>query len=250
MLIIGSTAAYYHNLVDSFPKDLDTFYKDVSDASGEDSHIIPTGIYDELYKNSSEGFISADDLYTLKCSHLQWDIKWEKTKRDVLTYKYKGCQLNDKLYKMLVKHWYEEHGDKSFLSLNKDKDKFFQDNVKYIYDHDYLHEVCAKGLGLPEPTYKSCLKDGEDVLIDNKKFDRLPLQDQVSMFRQEIAVIAFERWVVFGKISWLKAHMLSVKKTITNLTKGASSDFLVKHIDLFVKPDYTYYSELLKLKEG
>lgn len=36
MLITGSSAAYYHNLVDSFPKDLDTFYKDAVETSGED----------------------------------------------------------------------------------------------------------------------------------------------------------------------------------------------------------------------
>lgn len=249
MLITGSSSAYYHNLVDSFPKDLDTFYKEAVETSGEDSHIVPEEIYDILYSNSTEGFISADDLYTLKCSHLQWDIKWEKTKRDVLLYKSKGCEINEELYKLLVKHWYKEHGDKSFLNLSKDKESFFQDNVKYIYDHDHLHEVCARGLGLSEPTYKRCLKDGEEVLIDNGKFDSLTLDEKVSMFRQEIAVIAFERWVVFGKVSWFEAHMKCVKKTITNLTKGSSSDFLVKHLELFVKPDYSYYSELMKLKE-
>lgn len=252
MLIIGSCAAYYHGLTDSFPKDIDTFYKESnfkSNIKGEDGHIIPDKIYDLLESNSTEGFISPNDLYTLKCSHLQWDIKWDKTKRDILFYKAQGCRLNENLYNMLVSHWKDVHGDKSFLSLSKDRNEFFQDNVKYIYDHDYLHEVCAEGLGLTEPTYKKCLKDGEDVLIDNSKFDKLSFEDQVSMFRQEIAVIAFERWIVFGKIGWFKAHMISVKKTITNLTKNSSSDFLVKNLEMFVKPDYTYYSNLLKLLE-
>lgn len=252
MLIVGSSAAYYHGLVDTPPKDLDTFYDSFEEAcqvSGEDCHVIPKGIYSLLRANSKEGFIHPDDLYTLKCSHLQWDIKWEKTKRDVLAYKHKGCQLNETLYKMLVNHWYDVHGDKSFLSLAKDKERFFQDNVKYIYDHDYLHEVCAEGLGLLEPTYKKCLKDNEDVLIDNSKFVKLSFEDQVGMFRQEIAVIAFERWIVFDKISWYKAHSMSLKKTITNLTKNSSSDFLVKNLEMFVKPDYTYYSNLLKLLE-
>lgn len=248
MLIIGSSAAYYQGLTSSYPKDLDTFYDILKPSCrGEDYHEIPANIYRMLEQNSSEGFIHPNDLYTLKCSHLQWDIKWEKTKRDILLYKSKGCTLNNTLYKMLVQHWIKEHGDKSFLSLAKDKEGFFQDNVKYVYDHDYLHEVCAEGLGLSEPTYKKCLKDGEQVLIDNSKFANLPIEGQVSMFRQEIAVIAFERWIIHGKISWFKAHSMSLKKTITNLTKNSSSDFLVKNLEMFVKPDYTYYSNLLEL---
>lgn len=247
-VVIGSCAAYYHGLTKHPPKDIDKFYyEEPLNVSGEDYHVIPKELFDMF--ETVEGFISKNHLYTLKCSHLQWDIKWEKIKSDILSYKHQGCILNENLYKVLVNYWKTVHGDKSFLSLNKDKQAFFQDNVKYVYDHDYLHEVCAKGLGLEEPTYKKCLKDGEQVLIDSSKFDSLTLDEQVSMFRQEIAVVAFERWVVFDKVSWFKAHMLSVKKTITNLTKGSSSDFLVKHLDLFVKPDYTYYSELMKLKE-
>lgn len=107
MLVVGSCAAYYHGLTNTFPKDLDTFYdsfEEVFNVSGEDCHIIPKDIYNLLKANSKEGFIHSDDLYTLKCSHLQWDVKWEKTKRDILAYKAQGCHLNEALYKMLVEH--------------------------------------------------------------------------------------------------------------------------------------------------
>lgn len=245
-MIIGSTAARFHGLMDREPLDLDSFYKEGEEKLSGDSHSLPVEIYEAI--DTVDGYISKDHLYTLKCSHLQWDVKWEKTKRDILYYKHKGCKIDLSLYKVLVEYWKGVHGDKSFLNLKKGKEDFFNDHVNYLYDHDYLHEVVADGFGR-EPLYNKCLKEGESVLTCPVKFNKMSFEEQIGMFREEIAVIAFERWVVFGKISWMKAHSMSVKKTITNLTKGWASDFLVMHLEEFVKPDYKYYQNLMKLKE-
>ena len=245
-MIIGSSAAYYHGLTSTHPMDFDRFYVEGGDVLSGDSHSLPESIYNSI--NTIEGFITKDHLYTLKCSHLQWDIKWQKTKTDVLSYKYQGCQLDEKLYNSLVEYWKGLHGDKSFLSLKKSKDGFFEDFVEYVYDHDYLHEVVAGGFNR-EPLYNKCLKDGEEVLTDALKFNNMSFEEQVAMFREEIAVIAFERWIVHGDVGWFKAHSMSLKKTVTNLTKGWASDFIVKNLEHFVKPNYKYYENLINMEK-
>lgn len=245
-MIIGSSAAYYHGLTKESPRDLDRFYIEGEEELSGDSHSLPKSIYNAIHSNS--GFITKDALYTLKCSHLQWDIKWDKTKRDILNYKHQGCKLDENLYKILVRYWEGVHGDKSFLSLKKPKEMFFEDFVEYKYDHDYLHEVVAEGFGR-KPLYNKCLKDGEQVLTDASKFDSMSFEEQVAMFREEIAVIAFERWIVYGKMSWFKAHSMSLKKTITNLTKGWASNFIVMNLEHFIKPDYNYYKNLINMEK-
>ena len=173
---------------------------------------------------------------------------WEKHKQDILWLKSKGFDIIPDLYEALIEFWKTDLGDKSFLSLNKDKKQFFTDNVVYKYDHDYLHELVAHP---NRPVYEGCLKDNAEVLIDKAKFDMLPFDKQVRMFREEITVIACERWLLndywCGKISWYEAYIASLKKTITNLTKNWACDFIVLNLEEFVKPDYSYFENLLNV---
>ena len=81
----------------------------------------------------------------------------------------------------------------------------------------------------------------------------MPFEDQIRMFREEIAVISMERWLINpywkGKISWYKAHMLSLEKTVTTLTKGWASYFIVENIEHFVRPEYGYVKHLMEVLE-
>lgn len=114
------------------------------------------------------------------------------------------------------------------------------------FPHDLLHELVAYP---NRPVYKGVLKDGEDVAIDKVKFDQLGFEQQVRMFREEITVIACERWLLNdywkGKVSWYQAYMWSLKKTVTNLTKGWATDFIVLNLEHFIKPDFSYFKHLL-----
>ena len=98
--------------------------------------------------------------------------------------------------------------------------------------------------------YTKCLKQGEEVLIDKSLFDKLTFEEQVRMFREEITVIAIERFLVNpntkGKYSWVQAYMMSLKKTITQLTKNWATDFIVLNLEHFVKPDYSMFKHALK----
>lgn len=247
-VIIGSTAMHYWGINTRTPRDLDTMSTDY--VEGEDTTILPKTILDAIPRCGE--YATIDALYTIKCSHLGWDIKWEKHKRDALYLRSIGAEIIHDLYHLLVDFWRVEHGNKDYLSLYQKKSDFFNDHVTYVYDHDYLHELVAYP---NKPTYTLCLVEGESVAIDRDKFLNLSLDVQRRLFMEEITVISVERWLVnpgcIGKYSIGRAHSLSVHKTITSLTKNWATDFLIENLEFFIRPDLTYYNHILTtLKEG
>lgn len=247
-IVVGSTALGKFNLNRRKPSDVDIWTDEFSysPSEKEDVALVPSEILSKV-DCTDDGFATPDSVYTIKLSHLVYDIQWQKHKLDVLFLKINSCKVLPKLYELLIEHWKVVHGAKDFLSLNKDKIDFFDDAVHYQYEHDHLHELVA----FPnKPVYTKCLKEGQDVLIDKEKFFSMCFDDQVRMFREEIAVIAIERWLVDPKYesrySWYQAHMFSVRKTVTSLTKGWASRFLVENIEHFVKPNYSYYKHIMK----
>ncbi len=252
MIIVGSTALEVWGLNRSTPKDVDRWFYEEADrsrAGKEDDYVMPSRIF--YLVPVRMGFATPNAIYTIKCSHLAWDIKWEKTKNDILWLTHKGCELIPELYHALKDHWQSVHGDKSFLSLKKDKDEFFDDHVAHIYNHDWLHEVVASP---NKPMYESCLQEGEQVLVDKDKFDAMPFANRVRMFREEISVIALERWVLNnhwkGKVGWYEAYGLALKKTITNLTKNWANDFIVQNLAHFNTPDWGYFKNAMRIEEN
>lgn len=258
MIIIGTTALAKHGIVLRESKDIDVMLTEDSDnmdsAIKKGYDIVPVNeiVYKSMckYITSTTPYATPDMVYTIKCSHLGWsNPSWQKHKKDVLVLKQKGCKLIYPLYLELVDWWKEDLGDKSFLNLDKSKERFFNDFVEYEYDHDLLHELITH----PEPpTYTKCLKDGKQVLIDKSKFDKLDFVEQVNMFREEITAIALERWYLkqywFDKgMTWMKAYSLALQKTITNLTKGWATDFIVLNLEHFVKPHKEDFDKVIKL---
>lgn len=257
--VVGSSALYQKRFGLNWraPKDSDIWtsdeecYQAFKGQEGFDVKLIPQHIIDLLELDGI--YATPETVYTIKCSHLGWNNPaWDKHKRDILALKHKGCVINQPLFSELVSFWKEELGDKSFLSLNKGKEDFFTDNLTYVYDHDWLHEQVSYP---DKPMYTNCLKDGEEVLIDKHRFDNMKFEDQVKMFREEITVIAIERYLVNpqvkGKYSWVQAYNLALKKTITQLTKNWATNFIVLNLEHFVKLDYTMFKhpiEKLKLK--
>ena len=245
--IVGSQALAYFGFNRTKPKDIDIWYSDNEFKPGHvDSTIMPSDVFNLL--DIVDGYCTPNSIYTIKCSHLGWDIHWEKTKNDILWLHSKGCVLKEDLYNRLVKHWKEINGNKDFLSLSRDKRDFFNDHVTYIYDHDYLHEVVAYP---NEPIYKKCLKQYEEVLLDKRLFDQLSFEDKIRMFREEISAIAIERWLVNPKwkdvFSTSQAYSLALKKTIISLTKNWATDFIVQNLDKFYKVDLSYFKYATKI---
>lgn len=247
-IIVGSTALEYFNLNRKEPSDLDVWCDILDDSTG-DIKVLPKHILELV--ETVDGYATPDSIYTIKCSHLGWsNPMWSKHKLDILWLKNNGCSLNKKLFDNLVSFWKVELGDKSFLSLSKDKSEFFTDHVEYKYDHDYLHELVSYP---NRPVYTKVIKDNEQVLIDKSKFDNLTLEEKVRMFREEITVIACERWLfnssIKKKISWIQAYHKALQKTITNLTKGWATEFIVLNLEYFYKPDYSYFEYIIGMIE-
>ena len=241
MIVVGSTALKHFGLNRLEPKDLDIWLAIGTIGNSKDDlfylepeilALIPT----------EEGYATPNAVYTIKCSHFAYDIKWEKNKKDILWLKSKGCVLIPKLYEELKKVWKKEHGNKEFLSLTKKSADFFDDHVKYKYDHDYLHSLVAHP---NNPIYTECLSENQSVFIDKGKFFSLPKEKQLRMFKEEITVIAMERWVINGTADWFKAYSMSLKKTITNLTKNWACDFIIENLDFYTKPDFSYFKYIL-----
>lgn len=249
-IVVGSTALQFHGFDRLPPKDIDIWSTDKRDTENSvDLKVIPSDILDLV--DHTNGYATPDSVYTIKCSHLGWDNPmWDKHKKDIMWLKSKGCLINKPLFDKLITYWKIELGNKSFLKMKQDKENFFTDNVYYKYDHDYLHELVAYP---NRPVYTKCLCDGEDVLISEDKFNTLSFEEQLRMFREEITVIACERWLLNDKLtkkfSWVQAYNMSLKKTITNLTKNWATTFLVLNLDKFVKPEYEYFEHILNTLE-
>lgn len=247
-IIIGSTAAQKYNLSRGSPSDIDIWSTtQLPKQKGVDVKVIPKDILD-LIKTDEEGYASPNSLFTIKCSHLGWDNPmWKKHYLDVLFMKQKGCVIDEELFAKLICYWKKEFGNKEFLSLKQDKRNFFTDNVQYVVDHDLLHEKAASP---NRPMYEKCLKENEDVLIDKDKFEKLSFEDKVRMLQEEIHVILYERWIIPAKlrgdkdVSWLKCYPWSLRKTITTLTKNEFTEFIIRNIDKFYKPNIVIINNL------
>ena len=236
-ILVGSKAAKIH--IPTFREGNDVDYWSLEKLWNCDSSIIPKEII-PLFEHDSlvNRCATLNDLLTIKLSHLPYDILWKKHLNDYLVFKKHGAQINRALYVALQQHWENVHGNKSFLSLYRTKDNFFDDYVEKEQEHDYLHELVAYP---DKPVYSRCLQEGQEVMIDWDKFLAIPFEQQVKMFREEINVIATERWLLptkdSGKITFREAYSKSLHKTVTALTKGKASRFLCENIEEFIRPN-------------
>lgn len=246
-IIVGSTALSKYKLSRGSPKDLDIWNDEqLPKEKGVDCKVIPKHILN-LISTDEEGFALPNSVFTIKCSHLGWDNPvWKKHYLDVLYLKQKGCVIEDELFYSLVDYWKSEFGNKEFLSLKKNKDSFFNGYVTYHYDHDLLHKKAS----LPHrPVYEKCLREGQSVLTSTEKFKRLSFEEQILMLQEEIHVILYERWIIPKRLRgespcWLKHYPESLKKTITSLTKNYWTEFLIRNIDKFYKPNINIINNL------
>lgn len=249
-LIIGSTAMRHHFPQAREPKDFDYFgpVTDVDKMKETVEKYWGLTVNDRFWHDNltgsqldRNGIASIDELYTIKVSHSYWDLPngtWMKHMTDILFLKRNGAHLDMELHKLLYPIWVETHGAKK-MNLAQASGQFFADAVTRIYDHDSIHASCCFG---EYPLYEKILKDGETVDIDpDKLWNGMTFDEQVLLFREEIAATALERWMIPTnyKFSPGRAYYLALKKTITSLTKGKSARFIVDNFEEFYKPhDY------------
>lgn len=245
-LITGSNALLARGVCNRQPKDVDAFTPDggawiVKNWEAPTADVFWHESFQEWIPEGTNRYATLDELYTIKASHQGWELKngsWGKHAYDLVMLKRAGAKILDPLYGMLYKVWEGLHG-KKVMNLDQDKSEFFDDAVRRTYDHDSLHESVAYG---DRPVYESILKDGATVDVDSRKLWALDHESLVRLFQEEIAVTALERIMVPRnyKGSPGAAWLWATRRTVTSLTKGKSSRFIIDNLETFMKPDPNY----------
>lgn len=110
--------------------------------------------------------------------------------------------------------------------LNQSNEDFFDDAVKKLYDHDYLHELVAFG---GAPVYTMMKRDVDKAWCEKDMWDVLPHEHKVQCVAEETYVIAMERFLIpkDWKASYKGAYSKALKKVCTTLTSGWFRDFAI-----------------------
>lgn len=236
-ILIGSGAIAYHfKDFRRVPKDLDYI------GSGQNVARQIEYLPNPVFENYEHDVMLPDDLYTLKISHLFWDINWSKHMYDVQFLRSKGCKLKHDLFDKLYAYWNEYHGSVKRSNLNMKAEDFF-DNAMTVYDHDALHFLLN-----PNPTYKKVLKNDAEVDVDEQKFLNLSHQEKLDLVYEEVYVMAYER---LHNRSYREAYHWMLKKFIMFHAPIWEALFIIEHYVELHKPKINYV-ELLnnKLKDN
>lgn len=182
--------------------------------------------------------LNADELLTLKMSHLFWDINWEKHIMDVTFLKSKGAKIIDHLFEELYQFWCDTHGTPRRADLSLTKDEFF-DNAIMKYgelEHDDLHKIIN-----PIPTYTKILIEPNGVEVSEEKYNLLTHQERLELVREECYVMAYER--LSGR-RWQSSYKWMVKQMVLKHAPWYEALFIINNYDELKKPVYNFKEKL------
>lgn len=237
MILIGSSAIkHWFSDFKRIPKDIDWI------SEKNDSKIIDGKrneyLVNDIFKDYSHPILLPNDLYTLKMSHLFWDINWEKHLFDVQFLKSKGCILDKELFYKLYNYWNTIHPKNKRSVLNMSAKDFFDNALKSEISHDFIHTLLKD-----VPTYTKILKDGAEVEVDENKFNLLSFEDKCSLVEEEVMVMAYERY----KVDYRHAYSKMLKKFIISHAPLWEAIFIIENYVELHKAKYNY---IKKIEEG
>ncbi len=254
-LIYGSTALkHWFPNFSREPSDLDiityTNKENFNKGSYYSKHISPnTEVYYinafeyVLKYNTNDRFVDPNFLYTIKVSHAEYNIRWDKTMHDIIFLKEHGCTLDIALYNLLVKEWSVIHRAKK-VNLDKSVDEFFTKQVTRVYNHDKLHQHFAF---YDKPLHESIRPDLSKAWCSEELFNNLCHEDKIRCCLEEIYVVATERFYLNG-IPPRTAKLRSIKQLITTMTTGWFCLFMIENFkELLSYPEVHYRNKLMEL---
>lgn len=226
-ILVGSNCEHFNNFNEfSSLNDVDFIVHDKESLSSLSNinhcdKIVSEELYNIVIKLNHtihKDFIALtnDSLYTLKLSHMGFDINWGKHFIQ-LKQKHGYCIINYPVFIELHKFWEKYYNNKNSIRLNKTSKEFF--NQSFNQEHDELHEFFKLH---DEPIYKKFLKDNEDILPDKQKFYDLDYQLMIDSVIEETMVTSYERKTPLKH---------GFKHLITKLSKGWWNRFCI--INLF-----------------
>lgn len=273
MLVIGSVAMIHHGLIERKPSDLDiigtfselqNFIKKIKESDGievskplgkkGDKWYIKTKTsthieFEIAFQGTSaarlleiegvvegqEAFASKQALLALKMSHryLRNSPHFLKTMQDIRAMRAAGIVMDDTMREWLEQRE-EETYDYAHPNLNVDKGTFFDDSVKYIYDHDDLHRILA----LEEtPAYTKYMADGQQVLTSKEKFFSVDEHIRLLGGLEESLVLACERSQIPFDFEPNPRYSfeLALSKVCTSIASGYFREFCWENYDKIVE---------------
>ena len=175
--------------------------------------------------------ISPDGLAIIYRSHLHRDWNWDahitKYHKFILPLLKNALHLSDPILLeriKLTKKAYPQGNPK----LNQTNEMFFDDPVKKVYDHDFLHELYAYE---DRPMFEKLKRPEQFDLAWCTKdlWDKLSQTQKLQCVAEETYVIATERFMVPNNWNYptKKAFYFALKKVCTTLTSGWFRDFAI-----------------------
>lgn len=237
MILIGSSAVkHWYPDFNREPKDLDyiVFDKSKEKIVGDkrvEMHTNP------IFKDYHNDILDPNSLATLKASHLFWDINFDKHMFDVQFLLKKNCVIQNDLFFKLYDYWNEIHGKNKRSDLEMSKKDFFTNAINYNEsEHDDLHKILN-----PVPVYIRVLKDNCEVELDENKFLLLSFGDKLNFVREEVMVMAFER---YKHLDYRPAYWRMLKKFLMIHAPIWSTIFIIENYIELLKPQYNYFKLL------
>ena len=256
-LIYGSTAIkHFFPDYNHEPKDLDIitetdnkYHLDINGCKRIEQYYLPEFSY-IFENNKDEEFVDPDFLYTIKMSHLSWDINWDKHMKSAIVLREKGAKLDKTFYDSLMTAWSRVHGKKQ-VKMNVNNSDFFKENIQRKYDHEYLHEVFSF---YDRPLNERIRKDLDSPLCSEELWNKLSEEDKFKCALEELMVLSTERFLLSDtKIPINHARTKMLKQMITSTTTGWFNLFLKLNFKRFIDEGFPeFFKERLhqlKLKD-
>lgn len=205
--------------------------------------------------NKDKTYLDLNLCFLLKNAHKHFYLgKYAKSFKHLMDYSYifhqgvflteQEISLSEEYKDWLIKNVYDnDERLLSFPNLDKSKEEFFTEHVKYYVDHDYIHQVVAIG---DKPAYTNCLVS--EVKFSNKKFLEQPQFIKINMVLEEAFVLAYERCLIpllkgdtyLPATTPNEAFKYALVRVSTNITSGVFRDFAADNF-------YEIYNDYLKL---
>lgn len=169
-------------------------------------------------------------LKVIKRSHLWRDWNWDKH----ITQYYRTplhtvrlWDLDEGMLKERIKLTKEAYPQGN-PSLNQTNEDFFDDSVKKVYDHDWLHELVAYP---DKPMYTRLKHDYSKAWCEKDLWEQLTDDQKNLCVAEETHVIACERFCIPSgwKHNHNHAYYKALKKVCTTLTSGWFRDWAIDH---------------------
>jgi hypothetical protein len=189
---------------------------------------------DTAWEKRPNGYIipSLNILYMLKMSHryLRNSPHFLKTMRDIQMLRAAGAVIDvrhEEFYKQRMKDTYYYAHPK----LDQSKGDFFKDDgIKYVYDHDSIHEVVKR---MESPAYTFFKPKDSEVMCDKDMFFNAPLNIRLNAGLEEAMVLALERSQIPFPDLWTtrRSFDFALMKVCTSITSGWFREFCWENYD-------------------